>query len=58
MNYVERNMIEEKTDNIIKRVLVKHKVTYKDVGEILDDLKQRLLEETKDSPISFESPLS
>lgn len=58
MNYVERNMIEEKTDNIIKRVLVKHKVTYKDVGEILDDLKQRLLEETKDSPVSFESPLS
>lgn len=58
MNCVERNMIEEKTDKIIKRVLVKHKVTYKDVGEILDDLKQRLLEETKGSPISFESPLS
>ena len=48
--------IEEKTEDVIKRVLSKYELTYKEVDEILDTLKERLLEETKDSRVSFESP--
>lgn len=48
--------IEEKTEDVIKRVLSKYKLTYTEVDEILDTLKERLLEETKDSRVSFESP--
>lgn len=49
-------MIEAKTEDVIKRVLSKYELTYKEVDEILDALKERLLEETKDSQVSFESP--
>lgn len=48
--------IEEKTEDVIKRVLSKYELTYTEVDEILDTLKERLLEETKDSQVSFESP--
>ena len=48
--------IEEKTEDVIKRVLSKYELTYTEVDEILDILKERLLEETKDSRVSFESP--
>lgn len=48
--------IEEKTEDVIKRVLSKYELTYTEVDEILDTLKKRLLEETKDSRVSFESP--
>lgn len=48
--------IEEKTEDVIKRVLSKYELTYTEVDEILDTLKERLLEETKDSRVSFESP--
>ena len=48
--------IEEKTEDVIKRVLSKYELTYTEVDEILDTLKERLLEETKDSLVSFESP--
>lgn len=47
--------IEEKTEDVIKRVLSKYELTYTEVDEILDALKERLLEETKDSQVSFES---
>lgn len=47
--------IEEKTEDVIKRVLSKYELTYTEVDEILDTLKERLLEETKDSQVSFES---
>lgn len=49
-------MIEAKTEDVIKRVLSKYELTYTEVDEILDTLKERLLEETKDSQVSFESP--
>lgn len=49
-------MIEAKTEDVIKRVLSKYELTYTEVDEILDTLKERLLEETKDSRVSFESP--
>lgn len=48
--------IEEKTEDVIKRVLSKYELTYTEVDEILDTLKERLLDETKDSQVSFESP--
>lgn len=48
-------MIEAKTEDVIKRVLSKYELTYTEVDEILDTLKERLLEETKDSRVSFES---
>lgn len=48
--------IEEKTEDVIKRVLSKYELTYTEVDEILDTLKERLLEETKDSRVSFGSP--
>ena len=48
--------IEEKTEDVIRRVLSKYELTYTEVDEILDTLKERLLEETKDSRVSFESP--
>lgn len=48
--------IEEKTEDVIKRVLSKYELTYTEVDEILDTLKERLLEETKNSRVSFESP--
>lgn len=48
--------IEEKTEDVIKRVLSKYELTYTEVDEILDTLKEQLLEETKDSQVSFESP--
>ena len=48
--------IEEKTEDVIKCVLSKYELTYTEVDEILDTLKERLLEETKDSQVSFESP--
>lgn len=48
--------IEEKTEDVIKRVLSKYELTYTEVDEILDTLKERLLKETKDSRVSFESP--
>lgn len=48
--------IEEKTEDVIKRVLSKYELTYTEVDEILDTLKERLLKETKDSQVSFESP--
>lgn len=47
--------IEEKTEDVIKRVLSKYELTYTEVDEILDTLKERLLEETKNSRVSFES---
>ena len=56
MNSSEVCRIEEKTEVIIKRVLSKYELTYTEVDEILDTLKERLLEETKDSQVSFESP--
>ena len=56
MNSRDKGMIEAKTEDIIKRVLSKYELTHKEVDEILDALKERLLEETKDSPVSFESP--
>ena len=48
--------IEEKTEDVIRHVLSKYELTYTEVDEILDTLKERLLEETKDSRVSFESP--
>ena len=48
--------IEEKTEDVIKRVLSKYELTYTEVDEILDTLKERLVKETKDSRVSFESP--
>lgn len=48
--------IEEKTEDVIRRVLSKYELTYTEVDEILDTLKERLLEETKNSRVSFESP--
>lgn len=56
MNSRDEDMIKAKTEDVIKRVLSKHELTYKEVDEILDALKERLLEETKDSQVSFESP--
>lgn len=56
MNSSEVCRIEEKTEDVIKRVLSKYELTYTEVDEILDTLKKRLLEETKDSRVSFESP--
>lgn len=56
MNSSEVCRIEEKTEDVIKRVLSKYELTYTEVDEILDTLKERLLEETKDSQVSFESP--
>lgn len=47
--------IEEKTEVVIKRVLSRYELTYTEVDEILDTLKDRLLEETKNSRVSFES---
>ena len=55
MNSSEVCRIEEKTEDVIKRVLSKYELTYTEVDEILDTLKERLLEETKDSRVSFES---
>ena len=52
----DEDRIETKTEDVIKRVLSKYEFTYKEVDEILDTLKKRLLEETKDSRVSFESP--
>ena len=56
MNSNEVCRIEEKTEDVIKRVLSKYELTYTEVDEILDTLKERLLKETKDSRVSFESP--
>ena len=56
MNSRDEDRIEAKTEDVIKRVLSKYELTYKEVDEILDALKERLLEETKNSRVSFESP--
>ena len=56
MNSSEVCRIEEKTEDVIKRVLSKYELTCTEVNEILDALKERLLEETKNSRVSFESP--
>ena len=55
MNSRDEDRIEAKTEDVIKRVLSKYELTYTEVDEILDTLKERLLEETKDSRVSFES---
>ena len=56
MSSRNEDRIETKTEDVIKRVLSKYELTYKEVDEILDTLKERLLEETKDSQVSFKSP--
>ena len=56
MSSRDEDRIETKTEDVIKRVLSKYELTYTEVDEILDTLKERLLEETKDSQVSFESP--
>ena len=56
LNSRDEDRIEAKTEDVIKRVLSKYELTYKEVDEILDALKERLLEETKNSRVSFESP--
>ena len=56
LNSRDEDRIEAKTEDVIKRVLSKYELTCTEVNEILDALKERLLEETKNSRVSFESP--